>query len=199
MKTPTEKTITVKLNEDHLKVINAAMEVYTRLKMGQVQIALDTLFPLVFSWEEMKEFEKAINSKVFPELNGSYYGIYHPKLGDAKIGHEIQKTFEEFLAVKNNDGYWDYSFRSFDGPLFEEVAPEIVGFDKTRDFPIPKKIHKKLDKLIMDKEFEECWKLVRKNMFLPDGDRFEIKKHEEFGYAVQIKKPRKKTATNETL
>ena len=128
---------TVKLSDKHLAVISNALEVYYRLKSGQVGIALDTAYDYKLSWEQKEVVEKQIKLMLFPELHSNAaYGFNSDKIGDAKVAYEVKKTFEEFLSVKNNDGCWGTG-TNFRGPLkaSDEPFPDILDFKKYKDYP----------------------------------------------------------------
>lgn len=166
---------TVKLSDNHLILISAALETYYRLKSGQVGIALDIAYNNSLSWEDREEIEKKVKSLSFPELGGSFYSFNSPQIGDARLAYEIQKTFDEFLSVKKNDGYYG-SGRNFDGPLkaTDEPLPEIENFLKYKGFPLDPKISDKVIKLCDKKKFEEAWRLID-TLKLPKGEKREIK------------------------
>lgn len=159
---------TVKLSDAHLGVINTALEVYSRLRSGQIRMALNTAYidkqHVADSFAKETEIENLIKKAYFPELvrTGSYYSFSSPEMGNARIGYEILKTFEEFLSVKKNGGYYGTG-TNFYGPLkaSNEPWPEVVGFNKYKDFPLTKKQSIEVRKLAEDKKFSEMWDYIR--------------------------------------
>lgn len=158
---------TIKLSDTHLQVINTALEVYSRLRSGQIRIALNTAYidkqHVADSFDKEKEIENLIQKTYFSELgrNGGYYSFSNPKMGDARIGYEILKTFEEFLSVKRNGGYYGTG-TNFYGPLkaSDEPWPEVVGFNKYKDFPLTAKQSMRVRKLAEDNKFNEMWNYI---------------------------------------
>ena len=168
---------TVKLSDKHLAVISNALEVYYRLKSGQVGIALDTAYDYKLSWEQKEVVEKQIKLMLFPELHSNAaYGFNSDKIGDAKVAYEVKKTFEEFLSVKNNDGCWGTG-TNFRGPLkaSDEPFPDILDFKKYKDYPLNKTQSKKINKFYEKKEFDLMWDFIDSlKLDLPRGEKTEI-------------------------
>jgi hypothetical protein len=162
-----EKMNTIKLSDTHLQVINTALEVYSRLRSGQIRMALSTAYIDKQHVEDIfvqeHRTEKLIRETYLPELGltGGSYGFSHPKMGDARIGYEILKTFEEFLSVKRNDGYYGTG-TNFYGPLkaSAEPYPEVVGFNKYKDFILTQKQTDKIKKFRDKKEYDKMWDYI---------------------------------------
>jgi hypothetical protein len=185
---------TVKLTDNHLRVINAALETYFRLKTGQVDIALDYAYDFKIDRQQVDAIGALIKSIVMPEIasRGSSYGFNAPQIGDGRIAYEIKKTFEEVLAVKNNDGYYGYTV-DFHGPLkaSDEPLPEVVDFKNYIDYKLDKKQSKKVNKLLNNKKFEEAWDYVDSlKLDLPKGEKVEIIPSFEC-VTIRVTKPRK--------
>ena len=68
----------------------------------------------------------------------------------------------QFLAVEQNDGYWQPVYRSYDDPLHlsQEPIAEVAEFQKYKDFPIPKKHWSELRKLFADGDLTSMWNIV---------------------------------------
>lgn len=185
---------TVKLSDKHLQTINSALEVYYRLKAGQIGIALDEAYPGVLDYDARQDIEGKVHREIFPELTrGSGYSFNSPKLGDARIAYEIKKTFEEYLSVKNNDGYYGFG-RSFDGPLkaSHEPLPVVLEHKNYKDFPLNQRESFKLRKFIDSRDWDGAWTYVKSVLIdLPRGDSSEIKEADMGIYFIRITKPRK--------
>jgi hypothetical protein len=169
---------TIKLTDTHLAVINKALEVYYRMKSGQISYALDNAYDFKMNHDQTSQIEKLIKSFIFPDLksSGSGYGFRSPELGDGSIAFEIKKTFEEYLAVKNNDGYYGNTV-DFNGPLkaSDEPLPLIVDFKPYKDFHLNKRQSSKIQKLINKKDYQKVWEYIDSlGLNLPNGEKKEI-------------------------
>ncbi len=195
-KKPAKNSIhSVKLHDEHIAVIIKALEVYYRLRSGQINMALDTAYSNPLPWYFFQAIETLIRSHTHPELTASAsYGFNGEKMGDAKIAYEINKTLQEFLSVKNNDGFYG-SGANFHGPLkaSEIPFPEIEGFIKYKDYPLPDpQTNKKAYELLITKKYEELWDLVDSlNLDLPKGEKKELLPV-EIGVIIRVWKPYKK-------
>lgn len=194
---------TVKLSDGHLKVINKALETYYRLKSGQIDIALDTAYSYRFDRETTDEISDFVRARIFPELkNRAAYGVGAPEIDDASIAYEIRKTFEEYLAVRLNDGYYGHTV-DFDGPLkvSDEPLPVVVEHKNFKDFELSPKDARIVHKFLEAKDFEKAWNHIHSlNLNLPKGESIEIipstklnnkSNNIVFKVVLRIKKPRK--------
>ncbi len=185
---------TVKLTDNHLRVINTALETYFRLKTGQVDIALDYAYGFKLNHYQADAIAAIIKSIALPEIStrGSSYSFNSAEIGDGKIAYEIKKTFEEVLAVKNNNGYYGCTV-DFHGPLkaSDEPLPEVVGFKNYIDYHLDKKQSKKVNKFFATKDFDGMWDYVDSlNLDLPKGEKTEIIPSFEC-VTIRVTKPRK--------
>lgn len=186
---------TVKLTDNHLRVISNALEVYFRLKTGQIDIALDYAYDFKIDRQQVDAISALIKSIVMPEVasRGYSYGFNSPEIGNARIAYEIHKTFDEVLSVKENDGYYGYTV-NFHGPLkaSDEPLPEVVDFKNYKDFHLDKKQSKKVNKFFATKDFNAMWEYLDSlKLDLPKGERVEVIPSFE-GVTVRVIKPRKK-------
>ena len=179
---------TITFTDKHLLVIEQALEVYNRLRLGQIKIALDEAFPdKHLDYDAGNALEKEVRKVIFPELTDSRasYGVGQHK-GNGEIAYEIRQTLRQYISVKNNDGYFDHSFRNFDDPLklSEEPLPIIEGFDKSKTFVIKgKKTNDRLHTLIEAKDFTQLWKEIDKYFqdAMPKCSQSKIVYNEETG------------------
>jgi hypothetical protein len=181
---------TVKLTLKHLKLIRDAVEMYSRLRSGQIDTALDivyldkflcpeekqlissvvidTVFPSKRKFENISEFDKnsyPINLAIKrPALEGTqFFSVSSKEIGRGGMAYEIQKTLDQFLAVHFNNGFFNPVFRQFDDPckVSDEPLPEIVGFKKTKEFYIEDpEINLEIHKNFLNKLPEKVWKIV---------------------------------------
>ena len=191
------KKVKIEFDEKHLPTIMAALEVYTRMKSGQVSIALNYISPQILGWNDSKEIENLVKEKCFPSLTqNSYHGIGAKEMGDAKVAYEIKKVIEEYISVKNNNGYWGFGC-NFDGPCvnFSNIPfPTIENFNKYIDTPLGKRYYKKIKKLITEKNYESAWEFIDKLVEgkLPKYDSAEVVEVPESGqFVIRCYKPRK--------
>ena len=90
---------TIKLNTEQLYLIQQSLEVMSRLKSGQISIAMSEAYPQL-SWDDREDIEKEVRSKVFPELSpNSYYGV------GSKI-EEISDCFDMIQVIRHRLS-WD--------------------------------------------------------------------------------------------
>lgn len=185
---------TVKLSDNHLKLINRALETYYRLKSGQIGMAVDTVFADRFlSWEHREEIEKAVRRHTHPNLpSGAAHSFNSEHIGDASIAYEIKKTFEEFLAVQRNGGFYG-STVDFHGPLkaSNEPLPEIVGFNRSKDYKLNKRQSKKVIAFKNKNQYNDMWNYIvslREKLDFPKGEKSEIIINEDI-VTIRIFKP----------
>lgn len=185
---------TVKLTDKHLAVINTALEVYYRLKSGQINIALDEAFSHSIDREELNYIEKTIRKNTHKNLPiSAAYGFNSPEIGDARIAYEIKKTIEEYLSVKNNNGFYG-STVNFHGPLkaSDEPLPVILEHKGYKDYKLNKRQSSKINKLYASKDFKKMWEYVDGlKLNLPKGEKTEIVPSLE-GVTIRVYKPRLK-------
>jgi hypothetical protein len=172
-----EQKYNLKLTKNQMGVICRALEALERAQMGQFKIALEQIFEFEsdkeyrkhlkdVSWDEYNALEQMLKSFIFnrdsgTQQNNSYFGITGTS-ESAKIAYEINKVLGQFLAVEQNDGYWQPVYRSYDDPLHlsQEPIAEVAEFQKYKDFPIPKKHWSELRKLFADGDLTSMWNIV---------------------------------------
>jgi hypothetical protein len=108
------------LDEEQLRVLMEALDMYSRLGMGQIDIVLtSTNNPLIKRiWEnksgdEVKDLSKQIKKLIFPELSdNAYYGIFNNKTPESsKISWDILQVVRYRLAWdKHPDGGYTVDF-----------------------------------------------------------------------------------------
>ena len=193
-----KQPVTIEFQEEHIPTILKALEVYQRIRIGQIDYALDEVFGWKLDYEDKKEIHNCARKHLFPELfdtpNASY-GIYNQeKVGDATMAYEIYKVLNRYRSIKNNDGWSDWG-RSFDKvhnhtgiPL-----PEVQNFIDYKLFKIPKRLWKKIDaanaKDWNREVWEDVWKSIDKAMpKLPKGEKSELV-DDCFSWYVKVHSP----------
>lgn len=190
---------TVKLSDKHLRVIETALEAYARAHLGQFGLMIDEMFPINdLSHEDRSEIEKLLKSGIMPELKSGYHGIYSKDVHDnAKVAFEIRQSIRQYLAVKNNDGYFNPMFVTYDDPplVSKEPLPEIVDFVKHKDFIIDDpKVVTKLTRLFNQEKYKDMWDIVKNEDFYKEtsGSKWEIIPQENKTFVLRVNKPIKK-------
>jgi hypothetical protein len=178
--------VTVELQEEHIPTILKALEVYQRLKLGQIDAALDEAFGYSLAYEDKQEIHNCARKYLFKgtdlENNPNVsYGIYNQeKVGDATMAYEIYKVLGRYRAITNNDGWSDWG-RSFD-KVHQHTnvpLPVVQNFVDYKLFKVPKRLWKKIDAAYNDTEnnadWSDIWKSIDKAMpKLPRGEKSEI-------------------------
>ena len=169
----------ITFTDKHLRVILTALRTYYRLRSSQVGIAMDEAYPdKNLSWDDCETIEKTVRAIAFKEIQHphSYYGFNNPELKDGTLAYEIEKTLEEYLSVKRNDGYWG-SGCNFNGALktTDEPLPEIQNFYKFKDYSLTKLQTKKVLKLKAAQKYKEMWEYIDGlGLNLPKCEKTEI-------------------------
>lgn len=196
----------IHLTDKQLQVIVTALEVFYRMRSGQVGMAIDKAYrDKDISYDDRDTIENLVKSIAFKEIQHphSYYGFNSPELKDGTLAYEIEKTFTEYLSVKNNDGYWGNGC-NFNGPLrtTQEPLPIIEGFRDYKDFPLTRAQTRKILPHYYKKDYVKMWQAYDKlKLGLPKGEKYQIltdilldKQGEAYERViVRITKPRKDT------
>ncbi len=209
------KKTKISFENEHIRLIVTALEVYYRLRSGQISMALDNVYyDKDLSYDESHDIEKYIRNIVFPPPPHHYYdhvhegeesprderpnlhenaafGFNNKEMKDATLAYEISKVLEQYLSVSQNNGYFG-SGCNFNDPLKATGVPlpEIEDFDKYKLFPL--KNNKAILKLLREKNYIKMWDLYDKQKTgIPHGEKWEIIEQNNKAY-VRIFKPRKK-------
>jgi len=104
--------ITLEINEVQAQVIQSALDLYSRLGIGQVEemstnfgIFGDQLMKLTEDdRDKIKTLNKEFKQILFPNLDGnSYYGIYSDKVPkNSKISYDIIQVMRNKIAFSKN-------------------------------------------------------------------------------------------------
>ena len=192
--------VTVEFQEEHISVIIRALEVYQRLRLGQVDYALSEAFDWRLDYDQKQAIHNFARKILFPELDNpnASYGIYNQeKVGDATLGYEVQKTLGRYKSIKNNDGWSDWG-RSFDKVHSHTGVPlpEVQNFIDYKLFKVPKRLWKKIDAANAQdwnrEVWEDVWKSIDKAMpKLPKGEKSELVGSEFMtdGWYVKVHSP----------
>lgn len=166
----------------HLPVILAALEAFQRFRINQPKTALEQIFPKEcweLGWDKMNEICRPIQETFFPDhpTNGGP-SICSERAGkEAHLAYEIQKTIQQYLALKKSNG-WFGNTVDFDGNLLNPSGnppPKIEGLAEMqyKDFWIPDQNAASI--FYEQKDYKRLWHLIEKTMpDLPRGDKMEI-------------------------
>ena len=123
-KTKPRKKVAIQFDEEHLHTIVTAMEVYSRLRSGQISIALDSAFwDTNLSWDEKQYLENMLRYTIFPaqpkreyDGHGGFYDQYNNEYDE---GGSLVKESDEWKSKKNRH-HLDYP-NSYYGVGCEEI------------------------------------------------------------------------------
>jgi hypothetical protein len=193
-----QQPVTIDFQEEHIPTILKALEVYQRIKLGQIDYALDEAFGWKLDYEDKKEIHNCARKHLFPEFENNpnvSYGIYNQeKVGDATMAYEIYKVLNRYRSIKNNDGWSDWG-RSFDKVHSHTgiPLPEVQNFIDYKLFKVPKRLWKKIDAAHAQdwkrEVWEDVWKSIDKAMpKLPKGEKSELV-DDCFSWYVKVHSP----------
>ena len=182
------KKVTVTFDERHIPVIARAMEIFMRMRSGQITMALDECYADKQTkmlkdknydhFNDNKDIEALIRKVYFKDLGSpnAAWGIGQYGYGGEEA-YMIQKTLRQYMAYERNDGYAGTG-RDFDtcwGSYSDVPNPVVEGFSTRKFFVAPAKIRKKLYSLFCEKKYQECYDLIDKKWkTLPKGDKYEL-------------------------
>ena len=180
-KTKPSKKVAIEFDEKHLGTLTTALEVYSRLRSGQIKIAMDTAFwDKELTYQDGEVLESMVRTIVFykeeelMENRNCYYGIGCEKMKDGTVAWEIKKTIEQYLHYQRNDGYRQIcdvsangAFQSSEVPMPKIIEPsrmlsEFAYWKPQKEFRIPQGYQNRVDKAMKDKDFTLVWDLVDK-------------------------------------
>jgi hypothetical protein len=175
--------VTIEFDERHISTLLKALEVFQRLKLGQIDYALDEAFGWKLNHEASSEIHRCARKHLFPEFENNpniSYGIYNQeKVGDATMAYEIYKVLGRYRAITNNDGWSDWG-RSFDKVHSHTGVPlpVVQNFIDYKLFKIPKRLWRRIDATLdpmYGDDWGNIWKAIDKAMpNLPKGEKSEV-------------------------
>lgn len=180
-KTKPFKKVSIEFDERHLGTLATALEVYSRLRSGQIKMAMDTAFwDKELAYQDGEVLESMVRTIVFHkeeelmENRNCYYGIGCEKMKDGTVAWEIKKTIDQYLHYQRNDGYrkicdvsGNGAFQSSEVPMPQIIEPsrmlsEFAYWKPQKEFRIPQGYQDRVDKAMKDKDFTLVWELVDK-------------------------------------
>jgi hypothetical protein len=189
-KTDSEK-VSIEFDERHLETLTTALEVYSRLRSGQIKFAIDAAFwDKYLTYNDGEVIESFVRTLVFRKeeeiINNknSYYGVGCLNMKDGTVAWEIKKVIEQYLHYKRNNGMRRICDVSGDGPLeisgisAPKVLDSIKGYWKPqKEFRIPQGKQESMKKAMDNKDYEKAWSIVYdsfKKKPLPTGKKTRI-------------------------
>jgi hypothetical protein len=145
----------IEFTDEHLRVMMTALEVYSRLRSGQIKIAIETAYSdYSITGNESETIENYVRDIVFPRtfaleqnhkeaydeqcrvkrpaLNkNSYFGVTSSEMlkSGGTLAHEIYSTLRQYVSLKNNDGYEGSGVNYYSPLMITQVPlPVIEGF-----------------------------------------------------------------------
>jgi len=202
------KKVTVTFDERHLPVIARALEIFMRMRSGQITMALDECYADKQTkmlkdknydhFNDNKDIETLIRKVYFKDLDSpnAAWGVGQYGFGGEEA-YMIWKTLRQYMAYERNDGY-SGSGRDFDTTWesYSDVPnPVVEGFSTRKFFKAPKSIADKIELLCSEKKYQEAFDLIDKKWkTLPRGDKYEIgcSNEDPMIVGVWVTAPRKK-------
>lgn len=124
--------VTIEFEEEHLKTIASALEVYSRLRSGQISIAMDLVYyDANLSWDERVFLENSIRCVVFPaeprrEYDG--HGGFYDQYGNVYNENGIITEESEEWKLKKDRHHLDYS-NSYFGVAQPQLGDGTVAWE----------------------------------------------------------------------
>lgn len=211
-KTEQPKKVAIEFDEKHLGTLANALEVYSRLRSGQIKFAMDVAFwDKDLTYQDGEVLESMVRTIVFykdeemMKHRNAYYGVGCKEAKDGTVAWEIKKTIDQYLHYQRNDGYRNVMGVDGDGAMqFSEVPiPKVINpigmlsemkyWKPQKEFRIPQRYQYSMDKAMKDKNFTKVWEIVDKSFKknpLPKGN---ITRIDEIAgtYYVIVEKPYK--------
>ena len=206
------KKVSIEFDEKHLSTLATALEVYSRLRSGQIKFAMDAAFSdKELTYQDGEVLESMVRTIVFykdemlMKHRNAYYGVGCKEVKDGTVAWEIKKTIDQYLHYQRNDGYRNVMGVDGDGAMqFSEVPiPKIINpigmlsemkyWKPQKEFRILQRYQDSMDKAMKAKDFTKVWDIVGKSFKknpLPKGN---ITRIEEITgtYYVIIEQPYK--------
>ena len=200
------KKVSIEFDDKHLSTLTTALEIYSRLRGGQIKFAFDSAFwDKDLSYQDGEVLESFVRTIVFQkdkllmENKNAYYGIGCKEMKDGDVAWEIKKVIEQYKHYQRNDGFRRICDVSGDGAMQISDVPvprilESNGYWKPqKSFIIPKRYQKYIDASMKIKKYSDVWSVVDKAFKkapLPRGKASRIEKYDG-SYYVVVEEPYK--------
>ena len=203
------RRVSIDFDERHLSTITTALEVYSRLRSGQIKVAMDAAFhDKELTHQDGEVLESFVRTIVFHkdkfilDNRNGFYGVGCDEMKDGTVAWEIKKAIEEYLHYERNDGYRDMGVDG-DGVLNLSGIPDAKILDELflsrkywkpqKAFRIPQIYQEKISKVMQEKQYDMAWKIVDKSFKNKPLPRGKLARIEEVAgtYYVIVEKPMK--------
>ena len=199
-----DKKVSIEFDERHLSTLTKALEVYSRLRSGQIKFAMDAAFwDKDLTYNDGEVIESVVRTLVFRKdeqmikNRNSYYGVGCLNMKDGTVAWEIKKTIEEYQHYQRNNGIRKIGDVSGDGAIqFSDIPiPKIKGdvtgyWSPMMVFRIPQRYQESMGKAMKEKNFKRVWDIVDKSFKkkpLPKGSSTKVV--ENGSYYVVVENP----------
>jgi hypothetical protein len=180
--------VTIEFDERHLPVIARALEIFMRMRSGQITMALDECYADKQTkmindknydhFNDNKDIEALIRKVYFRDLGSpnAAWGVGQYGFGGEEA-YMIWKTLRQYMAYKRNDGYAGTG-RDFDtcwGSYSDVPNPVVQGFSTRKFFKAPKSLQPKLADFMDSQDYKGAWEIIEKKWkTLPKGDSYKL-------------------------
>jgi hypothetical protein len=199
-----DKKVLIEFDERHLSTLTKALEVYSRLRSGQIKFAVDAAFwDKELTYNDGEVIESFVRTLVFRKdeqmikNRNSYYGVGCLHMKDGTVAWEIKKTIEEYQHYQRNNGIRKIGDVSGDGAMqisgiaIPKIKGDVTGYwSPMMVFRIPQRYQEPMDKAMKEKNFKKVWDIVDKSFKkkpLPKGSSTKVV--ENGSYYVVVEKP----------
>jgi hypothetical protein len=204
------KKVSIEFDEKHLGTLVTALEVYSRLRSGQIATAIGEAYSdkLCLDYNDRQVIESIVRTLAFRDEEictqpNSYYGIGCPEMKDGTVAWEIKKTIEQYLHYQRNDGYRRICDVSGDGSTqYSEVPiPKVINtlgmlsavkyWKPQKEFRIPQRYQEAMSKAIKDKDSVKAWEIAYKSFKKSPLPKGSVSKIEDVAgtYYVVVEQP----------
>jgi hypothetical protein len=158
------KKYTLRISEDGLETIKAALESYSRLGLNQFRYCLEHNPSFnKLDWETQGKIEEYLKYAI----DSRNFGIHHPEVKQFNKAFQIKKEIQKHIAISQEPIMEGFS-NAYDGamsgcdyiPIFLDEKGEKI--EHKIELKIPAKVQTRLKKLASKSKWDEAWDLVNK-------------------------------------
>jgi hypothetical protein len=206
------KKVSIEFDEKHLPTLVTALEVYSRLRSGQIATAIGEAYfdKSCLDYNDRQVIESIVRTLAFRDEDicprpNSYYGIGCPEMKDGTVAWEIKKVIDQYLHYQQNDGYRQISNVNGNGSTqYSEVPiPKVINtlgmlsavvyWNPQKEFRIPQRYQEAMSKAIKDKDTTKAWEIADKSFKKKPLPKGSVSKIEDVAgtYYVVVEQPYK--------
>jgi len=177
-----DNPVTITFDAKHLPVLRRALECFTRLRSGQIDIALDEAYadkhsPLGVNHDHKMAIEKMVRSIYFPELRSPNAALSVGQYGyGGEEAYEISQVIRRFLAYERNEGFLGDGVDFYPPMKYSGVPhPVVHEFNNKKFFPSPNEISHELMQIFTSGGSAACFDFIDARWHpLPKGSSMEV-------------------------